>query len=143
MLLRNVYSSSIVMTGSVVFLLYLFNMTSSTLDKFVAFAESALMLYLGGTTAAALAKVLLQTMPDPIVSSVDQHIRMIQQNPNVISVDKVHFWQNSYGKCIGTLEIVTRPEAQEDQVLETSFNILQNLINENEGELTISVTKRE
>lgn len=74
---RNMYSSSIVMTGSIVFLLYLFNMTSSTLDKFVAFAESALMLYMGGTTAAALAKVLLQTMPDPIVSSVDQHIRMV------------------------------------------------------------------
>ncbi|KAI8088485.1 cation efflux family-domain-containing protein [Thamnidium elegans] len=140
---RNMYSASIVMTGSTVFLLYLFNMTSSTLDKFVAFAESALMLYLGGPTAAALAKVLLQTMPDPIVSSVDQHIRMIQQNPNVVSVDKVHFWQNSYGKCIGTLEIIIRPEAQEDQVLETSFNILQNLVNENEGELTISVTKRE
>lgn len=67
------------MTGSVVFLLYLFNMTSSTLDKFVAFVESALMLYLGGPTAVALAKVLLQTMPDLIVSTIDHHIRMVKK----------------------------------------------------------------
>lgn len=43
----------------------------------LAFGESALMLYLGGPTAAALAKVLLQTMPDSLQSRVDNNLRMV------------------------------------------------------------------
>jgi hypothetical protein len=77
---RNIYSLSIISTGSIVFLLSLFNITSPTLDKFLAFGESALMLYLGGPTAAALAKVLLQTMPDSIVSKVDYNIRQVKNS---------------------------------------------------------------
>lgn len=55
----------------------LFSITSPTLDKFLAFGESALMLYLGGPTAAALAKVLLQTMPDSLESRVDNNLRLV------------------------------------------------------------------
>jgi Co/Zn/Cd efflux system component len=141
-LLKNIYSLSIVGTGLIVFLVQLFGMTSPTFDKFLAFAESALMLYLGGPTAAALAKVLLQTMPDPMIHNVEHNMRLIQQQvPHVVSIDKVHFWQNAYGKFIGTLEIGVRPEAEEDAVIDASFDIMEPLVRENGGELTISVTK--
>ncbi|KAI7895201.1 cation efflux family-domain-containing protein [Mucor mucedo] len=139
----NIYSLSVVCTGGIVFMVHLLGIGSPTLDKMMAMGESALMLYLGGPTAAALAKVLLQTMPDSLQSRVDNNLRMVQQNPNVVSIDKVHFWQNSYGKCIGTAEIVVRPEANEDAVLENSFHLLENLVKDSDGELTISVTKRE
>lgn len=99
------------------------------------------MLYLGGTTAAALAKVLLQTMPDAIEPRVEHSIRQIQQNPEVISVDKVHFWQNSYGKCVGTAEIFAKHEANEDELIDFSYKILENLV-PNGSELTISVVKK-
>lgn len=141
-LLKNIYSLSIVTTGSIVFLVQLFGLTSPTFDKFLAFAESALMIYLGGPTAAALAKVLLQTMPDPMMHGVEQTMRLIrQQVPHVVSIDKVHFWQNGYGKFIGTLEIGVTPEAEEDAVIDASFDIMEPLVRENGGELTISVTK--
>lgn len=138
---KNIYSLSIVTSGIIVFLFNLFNITSPTLDKFLAFGESALMLYLGGTTAAALAKVLLQTMPDAIEPRVEHSIRQIQQNPDVISVDKVHFWQNSYGKCVGTAEIFAKHDANEDELIDFSYKILENLVPSG-SELTISVVKK-
>lgn len=138
---QNVYSFSIILTGLTVFFFNLFNIISPTLDKFLAFGESALMLYLGGTTAASLAKVLLQTMPDSIEHTVEHSIRQIQEHPEVISVDKVHFWQNSYEKCVGTVEVFAKPDANEDQVIDSSYKILENLVKDS-SELTISVTKR-
>ena len=99
------------------------------------------MLYLGGTTASALAKVLLQTMPDSLEFQVDQSIRQVQQDPNVISVDKVHFWQNSYGKFISTIQLFAKPEANEDTVIENTFHTLENLVKDG-GELTVSVVKK-
>ncbi|KAI9483971.1 MAG: cation efflux family-domain-containing protein [Benjaminiella poitrasii] len=140
--LRNTYSSSIIGTGSLLFFTQIVGL-SPTIDKCVAFLEAGLMLYLGVTTATALAKVLLQTMPDTITSHIDHSVRLVQQQvPNVISVDKIHFWQNAYGKCIGTVEIQVRPEADEDAVISAAFDILEPLVRENNGELTISVKKR-
>lgn len=88
---KNIYSLSIVSTGSIVFLFHLLDITSPTLDKFLAFGEAALMLYLGGPTAAALAKVLLQTMPDSIVSQVDYNIRQVRKKT------KLHMLQPGLG----------------------------------------------
>lgn len=73
----NIYSLSVVCTGGIVFLVHLLGIGSPTLDKMMAMGESALMLYLGGPTAAALAKVLLQTMPDSLQSRVDNNMRMV------------------------------------------------------------------
>lgn len=140
-LVKNIYSLSIVSAGAIVFIFQLFGLSSPSVDKFLAFGEASLMLYLGAPTATALAKVLLQTMPDSMTHTIDHHLRSIQQIPTVVSVDKVHFWQNAYGKCIGTLEVHTRPDADEDAVINASFDILEPLVKENEGELTISVIK--
>ncbi|KAL9536864.1 hypothetical protein MBANPS3_012302 [Mucor bainieri] len=140
-LVKNIYSLSIVSAGTIVFIFQLFGLSSPSVDKFLAFGEASLMLYLGAPTATALAKVLLQTMPDSMTHAIDHHLRSIQQIPTVVSVDKVHFWQNAYGKCIGTLEVHTRPDADEDAVINASFDILEPLVKENEGELTISVMK--
>ncbi|OAD06675.1 hypothetical protein MUCCIDRAFT_155373, partial [Mucor lusitanicus CBS 277.49] len=140
-LVKNIYSLSIVSAGSIVFVFQLFGLSSPSVDKFLAFGEASLMLYLGAPTATALAKVLLQTMPDSMTHAIDHHLRSIQQIPTVVSVDKVHFWQNAYGKCIGTLEVHTRPDADDDAVINASFDILEPLVKENEGELTISVIK--
>ncbi|EPB82998.1 hypothetical protein HMPREF1544_10271 [Mucor circinelloides 1006PhL] len=140
-LVKNIYSLSIVSAGSIVFVFQLFGLSSPSVDKFLAFAEASLMLYLGAPTATALAKVLLQTMPDAMTHAIDHQLRSIQQIPSVVSVDKVHFWQNAYGKCIGTLEVHTRPDADEDAVINASFDILEPLVKENEGELTISIIK--
>ncbi|CEP13157.1 hypothetical protein [Parasitella parasitica] len=140
-LVKNVFSLCIVGAGTVVFFSQFFGLSSPSVDKFLSFAEASLMLYLGAPTATALAKVLLQTMPDTMTHAIDHHLRLIQQIPAVVSVDKVHFWQNAYGKCIGTIEVHTRPDADEDAVIDASFSILEPLIKENEGELTVSVIK--
>ncbi|GAN03861.1 cation efflux family protein family [Mucor ambiguus] len=140
-LVKNIYSLSIVSAGTIVFIFQLFGLSSPSVDKLLAFGEASLMLYLGAPTATALAKLLLQTMPDSMIHTIDHHLRSIQQIPTVVSVDKVHFWQNAYGKCIGTLEVHTRPDADEDAVINASFDILEPLVKENEGELTISIIK--
>ena len=44
------------------------------MDKLTAFGESAVMLYLGGPTAAALAKLLLQTTPDGVRSGIESRL---------------------------------------------------------------------
>jgi hypothetical protein len=45
---------------------------------------------------------------------------------------KAHFWQNAHGKCIGTLEVHKRPDADEDAVIDASFNVMEPLVKENE-----------
>lgn len=137
-LAKNMYSLSIVATGSLILFLSLFGLSSGHFDKMIAFCEAGLMLYLGGPTAAALAKVLLQTMPDG--TNMDYYLGSLRQHvPGVLSLDKVHFWQNEYGKLVGTLEIQSRPDANEDDIISQSLSILEPLVKE--GEITISVTK--
>ncbi|KAI8377007.1 cation efflux family-domain-containing protein [Blakeslea trispora] len=141
-LMSNIFSFSIVASGSLVFLVYLLGMSTPNFDKCIAFGEAGLMLYLGGPTAVALGKVLLQTMPDSLVHTIGPQLRQVQQQvPYVITIDKVHFWQNAYGRLIGTLEIHVRPEAEEDAVMQSAFNLLEPIVRDNGGELTISVVK--
>ncbi|OBZ81319.1 Zinc transporter 6, partial [Choanephora cucurbitarum] len=138
----NLFSLSVVASGSFVFLVYMLGIATPNLDKMIAFGEAGLMLYLGIPTAVALSKVLLQTMPDSLVNSIGHQLRQIQQQvPYVISVDKVHFWQNAYGRLIGTVEIHVRPEAEEDAVINGAFSLLESVVRDNGGELTISVVK--
>jgi hypothetical protein len=60
-------------------------------------------------------------------------------------VDRVHFWQTTYGKCVGTIEIRIRPEADEQAVLQLVYQKLEGLTSngsdDNESELTVSILK--
>lgn len=70
----NIFSLSIVSCGASVFLFYMFGMVTPFMDKVLAFGESAVMFYLGGPTASALAKLLLQTTPDVIRSGMEARL---------------------------------------------------------------------
>ncbi|KAG2223366.1 hypothetical protein INT45_002861 [Circinella minor] len=149
--LSNIYSFSIVSCGLAVVFLYMFGMASPFMDKLTAFGESAVMLYLGGPTAAALAKLLLQTTPDGVRSGIESRLLEIRQNPNVIAIDRVHFWQNTYGKCVGTLEIQVKPDTDEQSLLQFVYQKLEGLTSvdttELDGghsgsELTVSIIKQ-
>ncbi|RUP45165.1 cation efflux family-domain-containing protein [Jimgerdemannia flammicorona] len=111
-------------------------------DKLASFAESFVMFYLGGPTAAAIAKILLQTSPDTVSGGLemrlreDQHPRVspslqIQQDPSVLSIDRAHFWQNTYGQYVGTLEVRARPDASEQHVLQLVHQKLEGVLNVN------------
>lgn len=71
----------------------------------------------------------------------------IQQDSSIIHVDRVHFWQTTYGKCVGTIEIQVRPDADEQSVLQLVYQKLEGLTSsdsnsdENHSELTVSIVK--
>ncbi|KAI8647923.1 cation efflux family-domain-containing protein [Parasitella parasitica] len=147
-LLSNIYSSLIVLCGAVILLTYMFGIATPFVDKFLAMSESAVMFYLGFPTAKALAKVLLQTTPNTVQNGVENRLREIQQDPNILYVDRVHFWQTTYGKCVGTLEIRIRPEADEQAILQLVYQKLEGLTSSdlnsddnNGSELTVSILK--
>ncbi|KAL9551461.1 hypothetical protein MBANPS3_004251 [Mucor bainieri] len=149
-LLSNIYSTLIVLCGSVILLTYMFGIATPFVDKFLALSESVVMFYLGFPTAKALAKVLLQTTPHTVQNGVENRLREIQQDPQIVHVDRVHFWQTTYGKCVGTIEIQVRPEADEQAVLQLVYQKLEGLtstdVNSDEhgnggSELTISILK--
>lgn len=147
-LLSNIYSALIVLCGSVILLTYMFGIATPFVDKFLALSESAVMLYLGFPTAKALAKVLLQTTPNTVQNGVENRLREIQQDPQIVRVDRVHFWQTTYGKCVGTIEVQVRPEADEQAVLQLVYQKLEGLTSsdvhadEHGGsELTVSILK--
>jgi hypothetical protein len=73
----NIFSFSIVACGGILFFMRLIGLTGNA-DKWMAFVESGLMIYLGGPTAAALAKVLLQTMPDTIAVGLEHTLREVR-----------------------------------------------------------------
>ncbi|KAI8983152.1 cation efflux family-domain-containing protein [Pilobolus umbonatus] len=134
----NYFCSSIISCGGILFLTHLMGLHTPVIDKLFAFIESGVMLYLGGPTAIALAKVLLQTKPDFIQSGVERTLRQIQQDPQVVSVDNVHLWQISFSKCVGTADINIKSTSDEDHVLDTTYNLLDNSLQSN-GELTIGI----
>ncbi|KAG2201554.1 hypothetical protein INT47_007431 [Mucor saturninus] len=142
-LLSNVYSLSIVLCGSVILVAYMCGIATPFVDKILALSESVVMFYLGYPTAKSLAKVLLQTTPNTVQNGVENRLREIQQDTNIIHVDRVHFWQTTYGKCVGTIEIRVRPEADEQAVLQFVYQKLEGLTSsdDNESELTVSIVK--
>ncbi|OAD02298.1 hypothetical protein MUCCIDRAFT_111668 [Mucor lusitanicus CBS 277.49] len=148
-LLSNIYSTLIVLCGSVILLTYMFGIATPFVDKFLALSESVVMFYLGFPTAKALAKVLLQTTPNTVQNGVENRLREIQQDPQILHVDRVHFWQTTYGKCVGTIEIQVRPDADEQAILQLVYQKLEGLtssdVNSDEhgggSELTVSILK--
>ncbi|KAG1456499.1 hypothetical protein G6F56_006816 [Rhizopus delemar] len=142
----NIYSLSIVLCGITILVCYLFGILTPFIDKAVALSESCVMFYLGYPTASALAKVLLQTTPRSIQNSVENRLREIQQQEvNIISMDRIHFWQTTYGKCVGTIEVRVQPEADEQAILELIYQKLEGLTNNtadsSQSELTVSIIK--
>ncbi|KAI8059072.1 cation efflux family-domain-containing protein [Gilbertella persicaria] len=153
-LLSNVYSSSIVLCGSIILIVYMVGMATPIVDKILALSESVVMFYLGYPTAKALAKVLLQTTPHTVQNGVENRLREILQNPNILHVDRIHFWQTTYGKCVGTIQVQIHPEADEQAVLQFVYQKLQGLtsnhvqtddedyyMNTPSSELTVSIVK--
>ncbi|CAO3589686.1 unnamed protein product [Absidia cylindrospora] len=149
-ILSNVYSFSIVSCGLLVLISNMFGLSSSSIDKLLALVESVVMFYLGYPTAKALANLLLQTTPNTVRNGVETRLYEIKQNPNIISVDRVHFWQNTYGRCIGTLEVQTRADADEQVVLQFIYQKLEGLTSSGgdgyddvgqPSELTVSIIK--
>ncbi|ORZ12220.1 cation efflux family-domain-containing protein [Absidia repens] len=149
-ILSNVYSSSIVSCGSLVLISNMLGLSSSSIDKLLALMESVVMFYLGYPTAKALANLLLQTTPNTVRNGVETRLYEIKQNPNIISVDRVHFWQNTYGRCVGTLEVQIRADAEEQAVLQFIYQKLEGLTSSGgdgyddvgqPSELTVSIIK--
>ncbi|KAI8979632.1 cation efflux family-domain-containing protein [Mycotypha africana] len=143
-LLSNTYSFSIASCGATILIMYLFGFATPLMDKSVALMESVVMFYLGYPTAKALAKVLLQTAPGSVQSGVDNRLRELSQEPNIIQANRVHFWQTTYGKCVGTVEVHVKPEADEQSILQVVYQKLEGLTTSEEGqnELTVSIVKQ-
>ncbi|KAG1170700.1 hypothetical protein G6F70_007621 [Rhizopus microsporus] len=143
----NIYSLSIALCGAIVLISYILGIVTPLMDKILALSESAVTFYLGYPTAKALAKVLLQTTPNSIRNGVENRLREIQrQESNITSIGRAHFWQTTYGKCVGTIEIYIRPEADEQAVLELVYQKLEGLTNSttdnNQSELTVCIIKQ-
>ncbi|CDH61411.1 hypothetical protein RO3G_14888 [Lichtheimia corymbifera JMRC:FSU:9682] len=125
--LSNIYTTSILASCLVVLVFFVLGFASPMTDKFLAFGESVIMLYLGGPTAMALMKLLLQTTPDVARSGIESRLFEIRQNPDVVAIDRVHFWQNTYGKCVGTIEVQVKPTADEESILQFVYQKLEGL----------------
>lgn len=72
--LSNIYTTSILASCLVVLVFFVLGFASPVTDKFLAFGESVIMLYLGGPTALALMKLLLQTTPDVARSGIESRL---------------------------------------------------------------------
>ncbi|CAO3594047.1 unnamed protein product [Absidia cylindrospora] len=148
-ILSNIYSFSIISCGVVVLLFNMFGLATSSMDKLLALAESVVMFYLGYPTAKALANLLLQTTSNTVRNGVETRLYEIRQDPNIISMNRVHFWQNTYGRCVGTLEVQIRDDADEQAVLQFVYQKLEGLTSSGDGyddagqpsELTVSIIK--
>ncbi|KAI7880314.1 hypothetical protein K492DRAFT_162754 [Lichtheimia hyalospora FSU 10163] len=151
--LSNIYTTSILASCLVVLVFFVLGFASPMTDKFLAFGESVIMLYLGGPTAMALMKLLLQTTPDVARSGIESRLFEIRQNPDVVAIDRVHFWQNTYGKCVGTIEVQVKPTADEENILQFVYQKLEGLTaadatdvadhsSYSKSELTVSIIKQ-
>ncbi|KAI8385617.1 cation efflux family-domain-containing protein [Blakeslea trispora] len=154
-LLSNIYSSWIALCGIVVLIFHLTRLATPLMDKVMALSESAVMFCLGYPTAKSLANVLLQTTPITVQHGVMSRVNEILQNPNVLQVERIHFWETTFGKCVGTVEIRVHPEVDEHSILQWAYEKLEGLTvdqiqTENEtsyyhhdlkNELTVSIVK--
>lgn len=102
------------------------------------------MFYIGIPAATALAKILLQTTPDPLQSQIEGVLREIQHNTSILTVHSMHLWQNTFGQPVATLQVHIRPEADEDIVLEEVRRKFDGIIGGDRGdrgELSVRVVK--
>lgn len=70
-----------------------------------------------------------------------------------MAIDRVHFWQNTYGKCVGTIEVQVKPTADEESILQFVYQKLEGLTTAeaadvdnhssySKSELTVSIIKQ-
>lgn len=83
-MLSNIYSLSVFASGAALLFMHVLGMVSPFMDKFVAFGESAVMFYLGGPTAVALAKLLLQTTPDAALAGIEARLMEASDSEHVL-----------------------------------------------------------
>ncbi|KAI9285627.1 cation efflux family-domain-containing protein [Umbelopsis sp. AD052] len=145
----NIFTSSVIGSGLLVVMAnYIFR--NSAMDKLVATAEAVAMFYVAGPTATALGKLILQTTPKPLRNGIEGKLRELQQIKGVLSIGRTHFWQNTFGQYIASLELHVAADVDEQEILQTAYHTLRGLIkvgganDENMtegGELNISVIK--
>ncbi|CAB4431154.1 unnamed protein product [Rhizophagus irregularis] len=141
--LTNLFTLSTLLCGSSVILVGVIteqNHSLGWLDKLVSILESILMFYLAIPVSTALGKILLQTTPDVILISLEDRLREIQLDPTILSLTATHFWENSYGKLVGTICVQVNPDANEQAVLANVYSRLSPLF-DGSGELTIQIVK--
>ncbi|GBC09278.1 hypothetical protein RclHR1_08730009 [Rhizophagus clarus] len=139
----NLFTLSTLLCGSSVILVGVIteqNHSLGWLDKLVSIMESILMFYLAGPVSTALGKILLQTTPDAMLSSLEARLREIQLDPAILSLTTTHFWANSYEQLVGTICVQVNPDANEQAVLAYVYSRLSPLF-DGGGELTIQIVK--
>jgi Co/Zn/Cd efflux system component len=75
----------------------------------------------------------------------------LQQIKGVLSIGRTHFWQNTFGQHVASLEMHIAPDINEQEVLQSAYQALRGLIKVkgieqddgalDAGELTISIIK--
>lgn len=109
----------------------------SGLDPSVALVQGAVMFYLAGPTAKALARVLLQGTPEERILDVDRIVKEITSWSNVVSCKSPHFWTNTFGNLVGTIEINVSPTANEQDVLAHARRLFGDVVKD----VTVQVMK--
>ncbi|CAM0140841.1 unnamed protein product [Umbelopsis sp. WA50703] len=146
----NIFSSTVVGCGVLV-AISSFVFASSALDKLIATFQAAIMFYLAAPTAMALSKLVLQTTPKGLGNGIEGKLRELQQIKGVLSIGRTHFWQNTFGQHVASLEMHIAPDINEQEVLQSAYQALRGLIKVkgieqddgalDAGELTISIIK--
>jgi len=145
----NIFTSSVLASGLLV-VVSTFIIHSPAFDKLVATFEAVLMFYVAGPTATALGKLILQTTPKPLRNGIEGKLRELQQIKGVLSIGRTHFWQNTFGQYVASLELHVAGDVDEQEVLQAAYQTLRGLMKvggtseddaSDGGELSISVIK--
>lgn len=77
-------------------------------------------------------------------------ILQLQQIKGVLSIGRTHFWQNTFGQYVASLELHVAGDVDEQEVLQAAYQTLRGLMKvggtgeddaSDGGELSISVIK--
>ena len=107
------------------------------LDPIISMLSSAFACRMAVPQAAAAGKILLQTAPEKLRTSLQPELAAVRALEGVLEVKDEHFWTINGAKCKGTITVRIRSDKNEERIKESVRQILGHYFED----LTIQVEK--
>jgi Co/Zn/Cd efflux system component len=99
--------------------------------------SAAMMSTLAWPLLQVSSRILLQTVPLELESSIDRCIREISTYDGVLECRNMHWWSHTPGYVVGTLIVRVRADAHEQEILSYVHSLLDKFV----SDLTVQVEK--
>lgn len=121
----------------VVFIAWLDRFQVTSIEILITWIIGFAMVYTAYPLLVLTGSILLQSSPRELKPILEKHLREISTFDGVLECRTAHWWSQSPGSVIGTLNVRVRTDANEQEIL----TFIHQLLHEYVSDLTIQIEK--